>query len=101
MLTNNSHNLTKVLRDKSEMGFISDYPHYYRLVKEGKTLTDLQPPSTEDPPEGEEKQAPYYGELFAQRSCEYGEYIISSKKGDYTLYGQNFVGLLQPNMLGT
>jgi len=100
MLTNNSHNLTKVLRNKSEMGFISDYPHFYRLVKEGKTLTDLQPPS-EELPEGEEPPKPYYGELFAQRNCEYGEYIISCKKGDYTLYGQNFVGLLQPNLLGT
>ena len=40
MLTNNSHNLTKVLRRKSEMGFVSDYPHFYRLVKEGKALTD-------------------------------------------------------------
>ena len=51
--------------------------------------------------EGEEKKAPYYGELFAQRNCEYGEYIISCKKSDYTMYGQNFVGLLQPNLLGT
>lgn len=65
MLTNNSHNLTKVLRNKSEMGFMSDYPHYYRLVKEGKTLTDLQPPNEDDEKEGEEKKEPYYGELFA------------------------------------
>lgn len=44
---------------------------------------------------------PYHGELFAQRQTENGEFIISSKLGDYTLYGQNFVGLLQPNFLGT
>lgn len=44
---------------------------------------------------------PYHGELFAQGQTENGEFIISSKLGDYTLYGQNFVGLLQPNFLGT
>ena len=32
---------------------------------------------------------------------ENGEFIISSKQGDFTLYGQNFVGLLRPNFLGT
>jgi len=32
---------------------------------------------------------------------ENGEFIISSKTGDFTLYGQNFVGLLRPNFLGT
>ena len=33
---NNMHNLTNVIRTKSEMGFISDYPHFYELKKEGK-----------------------------------------------------------------
>jgi hypothetical protein len=28
---NNMHNLTNVNRQKSEMGVISDYPHYYDL----------------------------------------------------------------------
>ena len=32
---------------------------------------------------------------------ENGEFIISSKQGDFTLYGQNFVGVLRPNFLGT
>ena len=32
---------------------------------------------------------------------ENGEFIISSKQGDFTMYGQNFVGLLRPNFLGT
>ena len=38
MLTNNMHNLTKVIRTRSEQGVFSDYPHYYKLVQEGKTL---------------------------------------------------------------
>lgn len=32
MLTNNQHNLTKVLRTRSEQGVFSDYPHYYTMV---------------------------------------------------------------------
>lgn len=107
MLTNNTHNLTKVLREKSEMGVFSDYPHFYRLVKEGKTLTDDKAQIQKNDDDEDEAAAPkepvepYYGELFAQRSSENGEFIISCKKGDYTLYGQNFVGLLQPNFVGT
>lgn len=38
MLTNNMHNLTKVLRSRSEQGVFSDYPHFYRMVQEGKEL---------------------------------------------------------------
>jgi len=110
MLTNNTHNLTKVLRKKSEMGVFSDYPHFYRLVKEGKTLTDDLPTqvNNDDLDDNDDAGAakkepvvPYQGELFAQRSSENGEFIISCKMGDYTLYGQNFVGLLQPNFVGT
>jgi len=33
--TNNQHNLTNVLRAKSEMGVFSDYPHFYELRREG------------------------------------------------------------------
>lgn len=33
------HNLTKVLRSRSEQGVFSDYPHFYRLVQEGKELS--------------------------------------------------------------
>ena len=97
MLTNNTHNLTKVLRKKSEKGVFSDYPHFYRLVKEGKTVTDdlttqLNNDDHEDNDDdvGEAKkepEVPYYGELFARRSSENGEFIISCKLGDYTLYG--------------
>ena len=33
--TNNMHNLTNVLRSRSEMGVFSDYPHFYELKREG------------------------------------------------------------------
>lgn len=33
--TNNMHNLTNVLRSRSEMGVFSDYPHFYEMRKEG------------------------------------------------------------------
>lgn len=100
MLTNNQHNLTKVLRSRNDDGVFSDYPHNYRLVQEGKELAqpgDTEPKVLED---GTMK-TPYHGDLFAQRQSENGEFVISSKQGDYTIYGQNFVGLLQPNFLGT
>lgn len=32
MLTNNQHNLTKVLRTRTDSGVFSDYPHYYTMV---------------------------------------------------------------------
>jgi hypothetical protein len=32
---NNQHNLTKVVRMKSEQGLLSDYPHFYELRLEG------------------------------------------------------------------
>ena len=94
------HNLTKVLRSRSEQGVFSDYPHFYRLVQEGKELStdnENEPKVLED---GTVKQ-PYHGDLFAQRWTENGEFIISCRKDDFTLYGQNFVGLLKPNFLGT
>ena len=34
--TNNMHNLTNVLRQRSEMGVFSDYPHFYELKPEGQ-----------------------------------------------------------------
>ena len=34
--TNNMHNLTNVIRDRSEMGMFSDYPHFFELKFEGK-----------------------------------------------------------------
>ena len=32
---------------------------------------------------------------------ENGEFIISNQKDVFCLYGQNFMGILKPNMLGT
>lgn len=32
-------------------------------------------------------KVPYHGDLFAQRQTENGEFIISSRKGDFTMYG--------------
>ena len=78
MLTNNKHNLTKTLRERSEQGVFSDYPHYYKMVQEGKTLA----PDNETEPKVLEDgsiQYPYHGDLFAQRMTENGEFIISSK----------------------
>lgn len=78
------------------MGVFSDYPHFYSLVQEGKELVETLT-TMED---GTVKQ-PYHGELFGIRHTENGEFIISAKKGDYIQYGQNYVGILQPNFLGT
>ena len=73
------HNLTNVKRTKSEMGLFSDYPHFYSLTREG---TDKEI-------------------LFAQRMSENGEFVISSSKDIFCLYGPNYVGTLRPNLLGT
>jgi hypothetical protein len=51
------HNLTKVIRTKSEAGLLSDYPHYYKMKQEGKQ---------------EEK-------LFSIRNSENGEFYISNQ----------------------
>ena len=96
MLTNNQHNLTKVMRTRSEQGILSDYPHFYAMIQEGKEICD-KPVEMED---GTIKEA-YHGQLFGVRHTENGEFIISSKKDDFTIYGQNYVGRLTPNFLGT
>mmetsp|Transcript_616 Transcript_616/g.819 ORF Transcript_616/g.819 Transcript_616/m.819 type:complete len:300 (+) Transcript_616:668-1567(+) len=77
--TNNMHNLTNVLRSRSEMGVFSDYPHFYEMCKEGQST----------------------GELFGQRETENGNFVISCQKDVFCLYGQNFMGQLCANMLGT
>ena len=108
VVTNNRHNLTKVIRTRSEQGVFSDYPHKYKLVQEGKQLlpeTDIdkynnQPEKTENE-EDDNVPKPYFGDLFAQRLTENGEFIISCKPGDFTLYGPHHVGILKPNFLGT
>jgi hypothetical protein len=76
---NNMHNLTNVIRSRSEMGLLSDYPHFYELKREGKQLSVL----------------------YATRSSENSEFIISRKAGDFTIFGKNFVGVLKPNFAGT
>ena len=53
--TNNMHNLTNVLRFRSEMGVFSDYPHFYELKREGQKES----------------------ELFGTRESENGNFILS------------------------
>ena len=64
MLTNNMHNLTKVLRSRSEQGVLSDYPHYYRMVQEGKELSPDNETESKTLEDGTIK-LPYHGDLFA------------------------------------
>jgi hypothetical protein len=61
------------------MGMFNDYPHYYEIIHEG------------------EKEAT----IYAQRPSENSEFILSSKKNDFTVYGINYLGTLVPNFLGT
>ena len=61
------------------MGMFSDYPHFYSLTKEGVDQTLL----------------------YAQRSSENGDFIISKTQNVFCLYGPNFVGVVKPNLLGT
>ena len=68
-----------VLRKKSEMGVFSDYPHFYELRGEGQTESFL----------------------FGTRKSENGDFIISSRKDVFCLYGQTYMGTLKANMLGT
>ena len=56
---NNMHNLTNVIRRKSEMGVFSDYPHYYKIEHEGKQAQAAE------------------GFLFGTRPSENGNFIIS------------------------
>jgi len=78
----------------------SDYPHFYRLIQEGKTLAQDSETESKTLEDGTAVE-PYHGELFAQRLTENGEFIISSKPGDFTMHGMHYVGLLKPNFLGT
>lgn len=61
------------------MGVFHDYPHFYELKQEGQTESVL----------------------FSTRQTENGDFIISSQKDVFCLYGQNFMGVLKTNMLGT
>ena len=88
--------MTKVVRTRSEQGVFSDYPHYYAMVQEGKEIVEKR----EELEDGSVKEE-YNGELFAVRHTENGEFVISAKKGDFTMHGQHYVGVLKPNFLGT
>jgi hypothetical protein len=76
---NNMHNLTNVIRTKSDMGVFSDYPHFYELKREG----------SEQPL------------LYATRLSENSEFILSRQAGVFCMYGQNYMGVLKPNFAGT
>jgi len=54
--SNNLFNLNKIFRTKSELGLLSDYPHYYRM-------------------ESEEKKE---NVIFGMRNSENGNFIFSS-----------------------
>ena len=68
-----------VFRKKSEMGVFSDYPHFYELRGEGQTESVL----------------------YGTRPSESGDFILSTHKDVFCLYGQNYIGALKTNMLGT
>ena len=73
------HNLTKVHREKSLQGIISDYPHYYEMRLEGKDQVTL----------------------YGIRNSENGEFHISCQAKDFTVYGRGYLGTVVPNFLGT
>ena len=73
------HNLMNLKREKSEMGYLSDYPHFYEIIKDG----------TNEPM------------LFATRVSENGDFILSTHKDVFCQYGPNYVGVVRANMLGT
>ena len=77
---NNMHNLSNVRRHKSEMGVLSDYPHFFSLTKEGSTT------------------GPF---IYACRHSENGEFTISTQEGVFCQFGPNFLGTLRVNLLGT
>ena len=76
---NNMHNLMNVLRSRSDMGVFSDYPHYYELRPEGQSDSIL----------------------YGTRQTENGDFIISNRADVFGLYGQNYMGILKTNILGT
>ena len=86
LLTNNMHNLTKVVRTRSEQGVFSDYPHFYKLVQEGKTISPDSETEAKTLEDGT-VQMPYHGDLFACRQSVNSEFVISCKNGDFTMHG--------------
>ena len=79
MTTNNMFNLYQTTREKSEMGYFSDYPHFYTFSSEQKESLSL----------------------YAKRETENGDFIVSMEEGDYTKFGQNYVAEVKANFWGT
>mmetsp|Transcript_1134 Transcript_1134/g.1425 ORF Transcript_1134/g.1425 Transcript_1134/m.1425 type:complete len:170 (+) Transcript_1134:947-1456(+) len=73
------HNLNKVNRTKSEMGVFHDYPHHFELKKEGNAEVLVH----------------------GIRNTENGDFFLSNMKDVYCLYGQNYLGTIKTNILGT
>jgi hypothetical protein len=69
----------KVLRDRSEEGMISNYPHFYKIQSEDPT----------------------HPLVYACRNSVNGRFRLSSCEGDYTLYGPHYIGSLKANFWGT
>ena len=61
------------------MGVFSDYPHFYELKAEGQTESHL----------------------FGTRQTENGDFIITDRKDVWCLYGQQYMGIMKANYLGT
>lgn len=61
------------------MGLIHDYPHFYKMTREGQDKPDL----------------------FAIRETENGDFIISTQEKVFCKFGPNYVGTVRANMLGT
>lgn len=71
--------MTNVYREKSAMGVFTDYPHFYKIIREGK-------------------EEPF---LHGTRPTENGNFIISRTPGVFCQYGPNFMGILESNFTGT
>jgi hypothetical protein len=78
-IVNNYFNMGKVLRRKSVDNLMDDYPHYYQLVLENDpTMT-----------------------LYAIRSSENANFILSRSIDDFDKFGVNYVAEIIPNFWGT
>jgi hypothetical protein len=76
---NNSFNMGRVLRRKSEDNLMDDYPHYYQLLLENEPEIVL----------------------YAVRPSENASFVISRNIDDFSKYGVNYVGEVVPNFWGT
>lgn len=76
---NNYFNIGIIYRRKSEFGIMHDYPHYYQLSLENDSNINL----------------------YAIRESENSNFIISSDINDFSKYGMNYLGEIEPNFWGT